>query len=355
MRVVFLVEDSLPNRFVGPDLTPTLWSLIGEGGWHPDGGTSVLASSTYPNHATFVTGRDVDSHRIFTNDIWDGSSFVCSSTIGPVGDTVFDASQRAGRSTAAILGDTTMVGCMGASTADVFWPPAEGVPDDVDVDCLGYPSNKTVIEALGSTHAAALETDLLYVHLNDPDSTLHRFGPDAGETSSRIREVDDDLGTIVELLTPRWDETVLFVVSDHDHEQIDHDLAPIDLQAELIAAGMPGYANNEGMVGIVYDSPGAWTLSRLACVQGARDVADKITIVWSERGRIFGSDSDENGAISKAINGQHGSPRTRTQVAAVSGGHPIVGAVATRISGHRPYATDYAWMIAELLDLPLER
>ena len=35
MRVVFLIEDSLPNDRVGPELTPTLWSLIEQGGWHP--------------------------------------------------------------------------------------------------------------------------------------------------------------------------------------------------------------------------------------------------------------------------------------------------------------------------------
>lgn len=355
MRVVFLIEDSLPNRCVGPELTPTLWSLIGDGGWHPDGGISVLASSTFPNHATFATGRDVNSHRIFANDIWDGSSFVCSATLGPVGDTVFDAAQRAKKSTGAILGDWTMVGCMGASTADVFWPPVDGVDSDTPVDCLGYPANEAVIEALSGSHRAALDTDLLYIHLNDPDSTLHLCGPEAEESMQRIREVDDDLSTIVDLLRPRWDDTVLFVVSDHDQETINHELEPIDLQAELIAAGVPGYAHNEGMIGIVYDSPGAWTLTRLGCIQGASDVADKITVVWSERGRVFGRASDDTETARKTINGQHGSPRTRTQVATVSGGHPIVPSVAQRISGHRPYATDYAWMIAELLDLPLER
>ena len=355
MRVVFLIEDSLPNRFVGPELTPTLCSLIESGGWHPDGGVSVLASSTFPNHATFATGRDVESHRIFANDIWEGSSFVASPTVGPVGDTVFKAARRAGYSTAAILGDTTMIGCMGAAEADISWPPPGDPPPGLSRDLLGYPANRSVIEALGNSHAEALDTDLLYIHLNEPDSTLHRYGPDAPEARRRIREVDDDLATIVEILRPRWDETVLFVVSDHDQEVVDHELEPIDLPHELATAGLSGIAHNEGMIGIVYDSPGARRLKRLPMIQGASDVAPGVTIAWSERGRVFASGSDESAAARKTIAGQHGSPRTRTQVASVTGGHRAVGLVAQQISQHRPYATDYAPMISELLNLPLTR
>jgi len=348
VRVVFLIEDSLPNGRVDGEQTPTLWSLIEEGGWHPNGGVSVLASSTYPNHATFATGADVQQHRIFTNDIWDGEQFVCSSTIGPAVPTIFDAAKQAGVSTAAILGDQTMVGCMGAATADVHWPPSGVLPDGTELDCLGYAANAAVIEQLSST--MALEAELLYIHMNDPDSTLHKFGPDAPETTDRIREIDDDLGSIVELLRPRWDETVLFVVSDHEQEEVDQTLEPIDLAAELDRAGMPGHAHNEGTVGIVYDSPGAHTILRLQQIEGAIDLdtnpdGSAITLAWSTPGQVFGRSA-------KTLAGQHGSPRTQTQVATVSGGHPRVQDLAdTLSSGSRPHATDYAPLIANLLNL----
>ncbi len=350
-RVVFLIEDSLPNGRVSPELTPTLWSLIQEGGWNPEGGVSVLASSTYPNHATFATGTGVASHRIFTNDVWDGEQFVCSSTLGPVGDTIFLAAQRAGRSSAAIVGDQTMVGCMGAAEADIHWPPKGVLPNGIERDCLGYAANSAVIEQLRSTDA--LDTDVLYVHMNDPDSTLHLFGPDAPETIDRIREIDDDLSSIVEMLRPRWDDTVLFVVSDHEQEVVNQEIEPINLIAELEQAGLSGHAHNEGTVGIVYDSPGAAEVKRLGPIEDAIDLdlnADgtAITLAWSSEGRVFGRSN-------KTLAGQHGSPRTRTQVATVSGGHPAVADMATFLAAKRPHATDYARLIANLLDLPLNR
>lgn len=350
MRVVFVVEDSLPNRRVSKELTPTLWSLIADGGWHPEGGLSVLASSTYPNHATFATGLDVDGHRIFTNDIWDGQRFVCSSNIGPTGDTIFAAAGRAGRSSAAITGDEAMVGCMGADSADVSWPNAgEGI--DGAKDCLGYRANSAVLDVLASS--GALETDLVFVHMNDPDSTLHRYGPEASETVDAIRRVDDDLAQIVDLLRPGWDETVLFVVSDHEQETVRADEEPIDLAGLLSQAGLPGIAHNEGSVGIVYESPGAAAIRQLPDIEDARDFDDgTITLAWSSAGRVFGRSPG-------SFVGQHGSPRTQTQVAAVSGGHPAVPELAERLAhgfalaGGRPHATQYAHVIADLLSLPL--
>lgn len=340
-----MILDSLPNNRVGPELTPTLWSLIQQGGWHPDGGISVLASSTYPNHATFTTGVDVAEHRIFTNDVWNGSEFVCSSTVGPAIATIFDWASAAGISTAAITGDDTMVGCMGARGADVVWPPPGVLPSSIARDCLGYAANSAVIENLAGS--GALDTDLLYVHVNDPDSTLHFHGPEAAETLTRIREIDDDLATVVDLLAPRWDETVLFVVSDHEQEAVDQRLPPVDLAKEMARAGMPGDAHNEGTVGLVHNSPGAAIIEALAPIRGAVDLDVGVTLAWSDPGRVFGAEPS-------TLNGQHGSPRTRAQVATVAGGHRVVKGLAEQISrgfgsAHgRPAATSYANVIAEL-------
>lgn len=353
LRVVFVVEDSLPNGRVGPELTPTLWSLIEQGGWHPEGGVSVLASSTYPNHATFATGTDVAEHRIFANDIWDGDSFVCSSTAGPVGETIFDRALAAGVSTAAITGDQTMIGCMGARAADISWPPTETLDNSLERDCLGYLANGAVIDAVASTNA--LDADIVYVHMNDPDSTLHRYGPEAPETVERIKGVDDDLATLVELLIPRWDDTVLFVVSDHEQETVDTSQPPIDLAAELDRAGMPGNAHNEGAIGIVYDGPGAETIRRLDVISGAIDLdttaTGAITLAWSDPGRVFAKSQN-------TLAGQHGSPRTTTQVATVSGGHTLVPGLAERLAvgfgspSGRPHGFHYARVIADLFELP---
>ena len=105
MRVIFVVIDALPNQWVGEEWTPNLWSLVQGGGWNPSGGRAVLSTATYPNHASFVTGRDPSSHGIFVNRVWDGSQFVISSKIGTQGDTLFLAADRSGVSSAVVVGD----------------------------------------------------------------------------------------------------------------------------------------------------------------------------------------------------------------------------------------------------------
>jgi len=347
MRVVFLIFDSLPHGRVGPEHTPNLWRLITEeGGRAPNGGRAVLASSTYPNHASFVTGADVQQHRIFTNDVWDTEtrSFIGSALVGPAIETIFDAARRAGLSTAAVLGDQTMVGSMAAPTADIHWPPMGQPPAGAAKDSLGYMATTEVIAA--ADRLGAWDADLAFIHGNEPDSALHLFGPDAPETTDAIRQCDEELAQIVERLRPNWAETVLFVVSDHEQEQIDHRFEAIDMGAELDAAGLPGTAHNEGTVALVIESPGASEISMLETIEAAVDLDEGITLAWSSAGRVFGRRH-------KSINGQHGSPRTMTQVAAVSGGHPMVPRLATAMASSTPHATCYAPTIAQLLGFEL--
>ena len=83
MKVVFVIIDALPNRLVNEELTPNLWQLAMEGGWNTKGGRAVLSTATYPNHATFATGRLPESHGIFVNKVWDGQKFSIASSIGP--------------------------------------------------------------------------------------------------------------------------------------------------------------------------------------------------------------------------------------------------------------------------------
>lgn len=327
---------------------PNLWRLISEeGGWAPDGGRSVLASSTYPNHASFVTGADVQQHRIFTNDVWhpEEQAFICSALVGPAIETIFDAARRAGISTSAILGDQTMVGSMAAPSADIHWPPMGKPPESAARDSLGYMATAEVIAA--ADQLDAWNTDLVFIHSNEPDSVLHLFGPDAPETLDVIRRCDAELGQMIERLRPRWDETVVFVVSDHEQEQIDHRFDAIDLSSELHTAGLPGIAHNEGTVGLVIESPGAAVIRSLNPIEDAVDLEKGVTLAWSSAGRVFGHGH-------KNLNGQHGSPRTMTQVAAVFGGHPIVNDLSAAFTSATPTATAYAPTIAALMgfDLP---
>ena len=342
MHVVFVVIDALPNQWVGPEWIPNLWALASAGGWNPDGGQAILSTSTYPNHATFVTGTDGTGHGIFSNRVWDGERFVDSSRVGPKGETLFSAAAAVCVSTAVVVGDHKLIGVMGAAAADRHWPP-DGRRADVDLDEFRYAADSSVIDAVDEIDV--LGAEFAFVHFNEPDTACHRHGPDAPETGERVRSTDAALGRLVERLRAQWQETVVIVVSDHDQELVT--AHGVDLAAALTERGLPGVVEAEGTAAIVLDGPGPDELRQLEVVEGCAALDDRHCLVWGGPGVVFGLWLDE-------LHGAHGSPRCATQVAVVGGGHPRTGELADAVAARRPSATDWAPTIAGLLgfDLP---
>jgi|SRR5690349_4141940 len=81
VSVLFLVLDGMPARHVGRRHTPTLAALAAGGGWAPMGGRAVAPSSTYPNHATFVTGVGPERHGVHGNHIVDAEGVHPASAV----------------------------------------------------------------------------------------------------------------------------------------------------------------------------------------------------------------------------------------------------------------------------------
>ncbi|MEC8985619.1 MAG: hypothetical protein VX763_03275, partial [Actinomycetota bacterium] len=110
--------------------------------------------------------------------------------------------------------------------------------------------------------------------------------------------------------------------------------------------GLPGVVENEGTCAVVLDGPDLATLTSIDEVEDASILDDRHTLVWGEKGHVFGPWLDD-------LHGSHGSPRTATQVAVVGGGHPKVDQLAGLISQERPMAQHWARHINELLELDL--
>ena len=337
-RVVFVIIDALPLPLVGAEWTPNLHRLAEEGGTNPSGGRAVLSAATYPNHATFATGLMPAEHGVLVNRVWDGEEFVPAASVGPRGDTVFAAARDAGRSTGIVVGDHHIVGVMGGFAADRHWPP-DGRRADVALDPFRYAADSAVIEAIDETDI--LEADLAVVHFNEPDTAAHQFGPDSPELAECVRSTDRALGQLLDRIEPRWDDTVVIVVSDHDQELVtEHGL---DLQGSLQDRGLPGLVETEGTAALVVDGPSVEELHALPEVAGASRIDATNTLVWGEPGQVFGLWLDE-------LHGSHGSPRCDTQVAVVGGGHPAVAQIADAVGATRPHATWWAPTMLKLLE-----
>ena len=339
MRAVLLVLDGMPVRHVRPAITPTLCGLAATGGHAAAGGVAVLCSATYPNHATFATGRDPSSHGLISGWLPRDGRVVPAYDLGPAGDTLFAAARRAGRTSAAAFGDQHLVAVMGARGADTHWPPDGLLPDDTAVDKYGYATDAAALPHL--LDAIAADADLTVLHLNEPDTAGHAHGPDSDAAHAVYAATDAAVAMVVDALRPRWADTFLAIVSDHDMVTA-LDEPAVDLYSPADGRGLTIVP--EGDAAVVWGADVAW----IRDVDGVTSLTEfgPAWLATTAPGRAFGF-----GAVGQR--GLHGGPATTAQVAIVAGGHPAVAATATELDGRRPNAADWATTFASLLDLDL--
>jgi hypothetical protein len=337
VRVLFLVLDGVSPRHVDPTVMPILHDLASTGGWWPEGAVGVMPTSTYPNHATFVTGVAPDRHGIVANEIPTEAGPVPSWERGPRSATLFDAARADGRRTAAVFGDHHLVGVTGAARADRVWPDG-GFAPDVDLDVLGYAKDR-VLEAIDG------DADLIVVQLNETDTAAHIFGPDAAEALDRYGRADARLGSILDRLRSEWDQWVVIVVSDHSQESVTEP-DPVDLRAAAGSRGLAGVVVDDGAVAVVAGAmagPEGW-MEEVPGVEGTMRIDERTVLAWSSPGRWFSS-------VAWPVRGVHGSPRTAPQVAVVAGGHPGAADLVAGFGAVRPRSTAWAPAIAGLLGI----
>jgi arylsulfatase A-like enzyme len=347
-RVVFLIVDALPPRHISSRVTPTLAALAREGG--SSTGRAVMTSATYPNHATFATGADPLGHRLLANWVAADGHPRPANEVGPAAPTIFDACRATGRSSIAVVGDQHLIGVMGAHAADEHWPIGGVLGDDVARDDHGYVADREVVPRVLDVldHGAP---DLLVVHLNEPDTAAHRFGPDSDRALECYRSTDASVAIIVEALRSRWDDTVLAVVSDHDQEDVDAD-GVIDLYPPAAATGLPLIPIPEGSAAVVWgddESDGAW-LDAIDGVAGHEVVWPGARLVHCDRRRWFCPPAGFSDGPPEP--GTHGSLRTRAQVAIAAGGHHAAALLARTLNDRDEVdATAWAPTVMSLLGI----
>jgi hypothetical protein len=338
--VALVILDAFPHRPLRREQTPALWALAQSGGFSASGGRAVLSASTYPNHATFVTGVDPIAHGIFTSQVLSAGSFRPAQEIGPAVPTLFDACKAADRRAVGIFGDQNLVGVCGARRAATHWPPDGVLPDGAARGALGFAADRAVVAALDDAEVERAE--LLVVQLDEVDTARHLYGPHAPESLEQCRATDAALGELLERLQGRWDETVVIALSDHDHEEVTP--GAIDLAAEASARGLDVLVDQDGTAALVAGRVGASRLLELPGVVGTAPLGPERTLVWGEPGQQFGVDW--------GLKGHHGSPRTVTQLAVVGGGHPAAARLGHWLAGATPPAASWAGLVADLMELP---
>lgn len=341
MNVLFVVLDGASPRHVEATVMPTLYGLAANGAWCRTGAIGVLPSSTYPNHATFVTGVPPEQHGIIANAWPSAAGTVCSWEAGPRVPTLFDSMRAAGRPSAAVFGDDHLIGATGATRADHHWPE-DGLLDDVVVrDALGYATDTETVERV--IEATGQGFELVVAQLNQTDTVAHLFGPDSEEALRHARRVDGLLADLVDSLRHDWDEWVVVIVSDHSQETVTVP-EPIDLRGEAAMRRLTGQVVDDGSMAVLGGEMAAdagWTTGVVG-VEGFHRAGPDTAFVWAGPGRWFSP-------VALPVHGVHGGPRTSAQVAVVSGGHPEAGRFRTVLTEGRPRSTLWAPAVADLL------
>jgi arylsulfatase A-like enzyme len=279
-------------------------------------GQAVMASCTYPNHASFITGQLPAAHGIYTNHVVRDGRVRGAWEVGPEVPTLFEMLSDCG--TEAVLGDHHLVGVMRATTADRHWPESGDVTQVDDLDLLGYPSDQAVLPHL--VKALSGDAGFVFGYLGSIDTYSHVYGPDSDEATNAYREVDQKVGVLHEELASDWDDSVIVVVSDHIQDTV---AGPgIDLHTAL---GEDVVVIDEGSAALLYGSFDIDLLTDLEGVLGWESHPDGTTLAWCGPGRYFGR-SDQ-----PVFLGIHGGNHTRSQLGLVSGGSsarlPLVAAV----------------------------
>jgi hypothetical protein len=338
-RVVLAILDAFPHHHVSPGLTPVLARLAEEGARAARGGRAVLTASTYPNHASFVTGVGPDRHGIVTSRALTDEGLRPAQEVGPTAPTLFDDCRAAGLRSVGLFGDQNLVHVCGALSADAHWPPEGVLPEDAPRGRLGYGADRAVVEA--ADEASLDDADLVVLQLDEVDTARHLHDPDGADALEQCRATDAAFGGILERLRGRWHETIVIAVSDHDTEPVRR--GAVDLHAEARARGLDVHVEHDGTACLVLGETTRDALLGLPTVTGAERLAADRWVVWGDAGQQYG--------IDWGLAGQHGSPRTGRQLAVVGGGHAEVARLAGWLEGASPLATEWAAVVRGLLGI----
>lgn len=340
-----MVIDALGAELVTEELMPNLRWLAGPAG--PGVVQGVLPASTYPNHATFVTGTGRRGHGIYANEVLVRGEWAAAGRVGPVVPTIFEHLGGAGWESAAVFGDPELVGVCGAAGAAAHWPEAGVLPAGVALGPLGCGADSATVRA--ARELAVADASFAMVQLDENDAVNHIEGPGSDAARAQATRSDEALGVLLDLYRAHWEDTVVMVMSDHRFERVDgvsgvdfdailkSTLAEVDPDARWCCDGTaaviaPGHG--PGVEGAV---------AALDCVAGVSGGPGEGLCVWGADGVLLGLDWGQRG--------DHGSIRCIPQVAVIGGGHRVVSLLQANLAQTVCASSDWFGLTIDLLGM----
>jgi predicted AlkP superfamily pyrophosphatase or phosphodiesterase len=265
-KLVLLSVDGLrPDIYRAPEVHsrfPNLLALEREGA-RAEAVESVYPSTTYPAHATIVTGLPPRSHGIYSHlaslDPTERARPWCWFARALRAPALWDLARASGRRTAALSWPVSAGAAIDHNIPEI-WNPAVADPHrDFETPArhatpgLFEEVAQVLMPIIGKADPdqlrgeAALHLwnrhrpDLLLVHFVWYDARAHQFGPSSPEALAALESADRAIGRIRDVISSD-PATTLVVLSDHGFVPVEKEAAPLALFAQhgLFASAADG-------------------------------------------------------------------------------------------------------------------
>jgi predicted AlkP superfamily pyrophosphatase or phosphodiesterase len=255
--VIVSIDGLRPDFYLGEYEAPTLKAMAAAGA-RATAVESVYPSSTYPAHASIVTGVRPAKHGIPANTTWteSGSSRNWYWYAKDLKARTLWEAAREKKLKVAITYWPTSVGAEADWMLGEIWDPdrketvnrlmSSARPTSLLAELalsVGVPSEKfaddrSLTDAFVSRMAAYVfkkyKPNLQLVHLINVDEVEHREGPDAAEVKAAVKLQDANIARIRKAIEESGvgDKTAFFVVGDHGFTSISKNAGPNNLFRE---------------------------------------------------------------------------------------------------------------------------
>jgi len=265
-RVVLLSVDGLrPDIYRAPESAHRFPNILAleKAGASAEAVETIYPSTTYPAHATIVTGVAPRTHGIYSHlaslDPTEQARPWCWFAPVLKSPALWDVARASGRSTAALSWPVSADANIDHNIPEI-WNPAVADPHKDFETPARYATPglfaevaQVLLPILGKADPdqlrgeAALylwnhyQPDLLMVHFVWYDSQAHHYGPASPEALTALESADQAIGKIRDAITSD-PNTTLVVISDHGFVPVEKEAAPLVVLAEhgLFARGADG-------------------------------------------------------------------------------------------------------------------
>jgi len=298
---VLSVDGLRPDIYRAPERRHRFPNLVAleKAGASAEAVETIYPSTTYPAHATIVTGLPPCAHGIYSHlaslDPTEKARPWCWFAPALRAPALWDVAHASGRRTAALSWPVSAAAAIDYNIPEI-WNPALADPNrDFDTPArhstpgLFAEVARALAPMLGKANPDQLRgeaalylwnryrPDLLLVHFIWYDSQAHAFGPSSPEALAALESADQAIGKIRDAISTDPAAT-LVVLSDHGFVPVEKEAAPLVVFAKhgLFARG----------------ADGSLTLQRL----GAVSAGGSLAVYWLEE-----SSADDRRRLATAV------------------------------------------------------